>query len=88
MTAGVIASSRLSEFQDAVNKHPSVVLTFQEEESKTYILVITMKRDDAQINSILDRFGFLEVEFSEEMKGGREEVSENINVKIRKLEVG
>ncbi|MBN1525929.1 MAG: ATPase V [Spirochaetales bacterium] len=86
MHPGMVSTARLQDFKAAFENVPSVVLTFNEEEGKTYAMVITMKRDDAVANTILDRFGFLEVELTPEMMGNKEGVAENIAAKILKLE--
>ncbi|RPJ06102.1 MAG: ATPase V [Spirochaetaceae bacterium] len=68
-----------------MQKLPSVVLTFQEADSRTYVLVIAMKRDESQVGVILDRFNFLEVEITQEMLGVKDEVGRSIEGKVASL---
>jgi V/A-type H+-transporting ATPase subunit I len=60
--AGIVQNSYLEAFGEALAELPSVHLRYQDENQQTTLLLITMKRDDAAVSKILDKFGWTDVE--------------------------
>ncbi|MBN2351197.1 MAG: ATPase V [Spirochaetales bacterium] len=82
---GVLAAERLGDFKAEIDAFPSVVLTFREDENAASLLVISMKRDDAQVDALLEKYGFQEAEVIPEMLGAKEEVAAAVEKKISAL---
>ncbi len=82
---GSIQSSRLEGFTTALKIIPSVQLSFQEEDNRTNLLLITMKRDDKQVNTVLDQYGWTDVELPKEKLSLKEEVMNDLEIKLNKF---
>ncbi len=82
---GSVRSAHLEAFSSALKALPSVRLNFREEEDHTALLLITMKRDEARVNKILDKYGWVDVELSKEMSGARDEVINDLETKLAGL---
>ncbi len=81
---GTIPPMNLKSFKTEINMLPSVILDVEEGEEKIHIL-ITMKRDDKRINKILDKFGWIDVEITSESHGLKDDVLDDINVRLTTL---
>jgi V/A-type H+-transporting ATPase subunit I len=53
----------------ALREMPSVRMKIREEGKLSYTLLITMKRDDSVTNKILERFGWVDAEFTADLSG-------------------
>jgi len=78
---GQVKTEALSGLKKEVEAFPSVVLTFHEEAGESFLLIITMKRDEAAIAAILDKYAFRPVELPQELSGIKGEVLTNIQAK-------
>jgi len=83
---GMVLASRYESFNSAINKLPSVLLNFPEADHQVNLLLITMKRDDSQVNKILDQFGWVDIEFSKEFSGSKKEIINDLEARLIKLE--
>ncbi|MBN1696380.1 MAG: ATPase V [Spirochaetales bacterium] len=83
---GTIPSSRLDDLSAALKEVPSVILHFNEENGRTNLLLITMKRDDSRIDNILDQYGWIDTELKEEMHGVKDDVIHDLETKIAGFE--
>ncbi|HEB09774.1 MAG TPA: ATPase V [Spirochaetales bacterium] len=83
---GMVPASRYESFNSAINKLPSVLLNFPEKDHQVNLLLITMKRDDSQVNKILDQFGWVDIEFSKEFSGSKKEIITDLEARLMKLE--
>ncbi len=83
---GMVLASRYESFNSAINKLPSVLLNFPEADHQVNLLLITMKRDDSQVNKILDQFGWVDIEFSKELSGSKKEIINDLEARLMNLE--
>ncbi len=79
---GSLISNQLDPFSSALKALPSVQLNFQEEEGRTNLLVITMKRDDKQVDKLLDKYGWVNVELPQGAGGSREKVLSDLENRL------
>jgi V/A-type H+-transporting ATPase subunit I len=79
---GSVRRTALPELLEALKGVPSVHMMLGEEENQATVLLITMKRDDALVNKLLDKHGWAEVVLSREMLGGKEEVLKDLDGKL------
>lgn len=78
---GQVKTELLPDLKRELEAFPSVVLSFHEEENESYLLIITMKRDEAAIATILDKYAFIQLELPQELTGVKGEVLANIRTK-------
>ncbi|MBN2441949.1 MAG: ATPase V [Spirochaetales bacterium] len=83
---GSVLTSKTEDLSEALKKLPSVILKFQEEESRTNLLVITMKKDDSQVNKILETYGWLDIEINTNMVDVKGDVVTDLEAKCATLE--
>ncbi len=83
---GMVLASRYESFNSAINKLPSVFLNFPERDHQVNLLLITMKRDDSQVNKILDQFGWIDIEFSKEFRSSKKDIINDLEARLIKLE--
>lgn len=83
---GSVPSSKTGDLTLAMKELPSVIIKFQEQDSRTHLLVITMKKDDTQVNRIFERFGWIDTEITEDMDGVKEDVISDLDAKCAALE--
>ncbi len=79
--AGTIQTSMLDAFTSDINVIPSVKLNLKEEDERTSIVLITMKRDNVPVNKILDNYGWVDIELSEEIGGPGEDALKDLGSK-------
>lgn len=82
--AGTIQQSYLEPFGEALRDLPSVYLRYQDDNQQATLLVITMKRDDAAVSKILDKFGWADVELPQ-AGGMKPEVAHELDGKLKTL---
>jgi V/A-type H+-transporting ATPase subunit I len=83
---GMVLASRYESFNSAINKLPSVFLNFPERDYNVNLLLITMKRDDSQVNKILDQFGWVDIEFSKEFSSSKKDILNDLEARLIRLE--
>jgi len=83
---GVIPSKRFNGFSQELKDLPCVVLPFHEDEDFTNIMLISMKRDSKQIDRILDKYGWSEIEFTHELGKNKDAAINKVNKKIERYE--
>ena len=79
---GSVRRTALDELLEALKSVPSVLQRLGEEDNQVTVLLITMRRDDALVNKLLDKYGWAEVVLSREMLGGKEEVLQDLDGKL------
>jgi V/A-type H+-transporting ATPase subunit I len=79
---GTIPEQNRETFREQINQLPSVHIESEHEETPVHLL-ITMKRDDKQVNTILEKVGWQDVELPKELEGAREKATRNIEEKIQ-----
>ncbi len=82
--AGTIQNSYLESFGEALKELPSVHLRYQDENQQTTLLLITLKRDDAAVSKIQDKFGWIDVELPP-ARGLKPEVTHELDSKLQAL---
>jgi V/A-type H+-transporting ATPase subunit I len=82
---GVVRSAVVESFGEALASLPSVHISLGEEQDPTTFLLITMKRDEAAVNKVLDRFGWMEIHLPQEVQGSSEKVSRDLEARLGKL---
>ncbi len=80
---GTVPAAQRETFEQQINALPSVHIATGDEENPVHLL-ITMKRDDAKVNRILQDAGWQDMELPKEMQGSQEEVFKDIKQKIEK----
>lgn len=83
---GMVPASRYEPLNSAINKFPSVLLNFPEKDHQVNLLLITMKRDDSQVNKVLDQFGWIDIEFSKEFRSSKKDIINDLEARLIKLE--
>lgn len=79
---GSLTGIQIDPFSTALKALPSVQLNFQEEEGRTNLLVITMKRDDKQVDKLLDKHGWVDVELPPAAGGARDDVLSDLESRL------
>jgi V/A-type H+-transporting ATPase subunit I len=85
LAAGAVATQKIPDFKKDLEAFSAVVLVLHEGEVKTDVLVISMKRDAAEIKALFNKHGFTEVQVAQEMLGVSEEVTATIDKKVLTL---
>ena len=82
---GSIRSSELESFEQAFQDIPNVSMELGVREGEPLLLLITMKRDEAVVDSILEKIGWTEVHLPKELSGKEDQVQEELQGKLRQL---
>jgi V/A-type H+-transporting ATPase subunit I len=82
MQTGTVRRSELQSLLEELKSVPFVHLNVGEDDTQATLLLITMRRDDALVNKLLDRHGWSDVHLAREMLGGKEEVLLDIDGKL------
>jgi V/A-type H+-transporting ATPase subunit I len=80
---GIVPAGRYEEFSEELKSLPSVVINFHTEQNQSSVLLITMKRDENRLNTILGKFGWMDAEIDYEMAGVKENVSQDLDGKLK-----
>ncbi len=80
---GIIPETRLEDFNTEFKALPSVVLNFHTEHGQSSVLLITMKRDDGRVNTLLAKYGWVDAEIDQEMDGMKENVVSDLDSKLK-----
>ncbi|MBN2551983.1 MAG: ATPase V [Spirochaetales bacterium] len=82
---GSIRSSLLEPFEQALAEVPNVVMEMGAQDNRTLLLLIAMKRDEGQLDHVLDKFEWTDVHLPRELSGKKEQVREELENKLRLL---
>ena len=83
--SGTVRNAAAQSFEAAFGALPSVHMTLGQEQDRTTFLLITMRRDEAAVNKILDRFGWTEVHLPREVQGSKEKVMRDLEQRLAAL---
>ena len=83
--SGTVRRAALPALLEELKTVPSVHLEVGQEEEQSTLLLITMKRDDALVNKLLDKHGWTDVELARESLGGKEEVLADLDGKLSRF---
>jgi V/A-type H+-transporting ATPase subunit I len=79
---GLIRSSLSESFEQAMAELPNVTMDVGNQENKSLLLLITMKRDEGAVNRILDKFGWTDVRLPRELAGSKDNVQQELEHKL------
>jgi V/A-type H+-transporting ATPase subunit I len=79
---GSIRRSLLESFEQALGELPNVTMEMGVQENQAVLLLITMKRDEAAVDRILDKFGWTEVHLPRELAGSKDHVQGELEQKL------
>ncbi len=82
--AGYIHPRHVQEFTRAIAPYPSVYLDMGAPDKPAFLL-ISLKRDEARIRSILSSVGWTDVEFPEEVRQSKDDALSHIDTKLAAL---
>jgi len=85
MQIGRLPAQNVRQLEAGLKDLPSVNIPMGQEEDMAHHLLISMKRDNEQINKILGRLGWNRVELPGELKSVKKDVSNEIASKLEKL---
>jgi V/A-type H+-transporting ATPase subunit I len=81
---GSIRGSLLESFEQALGELPNVTMEIGVPEQKNQtLLLITMKRDEAAVDRILEKFGWVDVHLPKELSGRKDQVQEELEQKLQ-----
>ena len=83
--AGEVPVDRFSSLEGAMQKHPSVVLNYAEDEKSVTALIIAMKRDDQAMERILADHAWKRIEFPHEVSGLQQGVLADLSAKLTRM---
>ena len=83
---GSIRGSFRESFGQTLSEIPSVLLDMEvQDKENPVLLLITMKRDEQQVDRVLEKFGWVDVHLPRELAGKKDQVQEELEVKLRVL---
>jgi len=82
---GRIPASNIKKLEDELRSFPSLNVALGQENDMAHYLLISMKRDSEQINQILNRIGWTNIELPDELKSVKEDVFKELSVKLEAL---
>jgi len=82
---GSVRSAVVDSFAEALGALPSVHIALGEDAGQTTFLLITMKRDEAAVDRILERFGWVEVHLPREVEGSKQKVARDLEDRLSAL---
>jgi V/A-type H+-transporting ATPase subunit I len=85
MQIGRLPASNVRQFEDALRDLPSLNVAMGQEGDMAHHLLISMKRDNEQINKILSKAGWSKVELPGELQTVKEDVFKELSVKLQAL---
>ncbi len=83
--ACAIPVDRFSSLERAMQKHPSVVLNYAEDEKSVTALIISMKRDDPAVERILADHAWKRIEFPREVSSLQQGVLADLSSKLARM---
>jgi len=85
MQIGKLPLSNVKQLEDALKAFPSLNVALGQESDMSHRLLIAMKRDNSQINTILANVGWAKIELPSELRSVRKDVFSEISAKLEKL---
>lgn len=85
MQIGNLPVSNVKQFEDALKAFPSLSVKLGQENEMSHHLMVTMKRDDSKIKTILANVGWTKIELPGELRSVKKDVFQEISAKIEKL---
>lgn len=85
MQTGKIPVSNTKQLEEDLRDIPSLDIALGREQDVAHYLLISMKRDSEQINKILEKAGWSEIELPDELQSVKENVFKELSVKLEKL---
>ncbi len=85
MQIGKLPAANVRQFEDALRDLPSLNVAMGQEGDMAHHLLISMKRDNEQINKILVKAGWTKVELPPELRSVKEDVFKELSVKLQAL---
>ena len=85
MQTGNLPVLKAKQLEDDLRDVPSLNIALGREKDIAHYLMISMKRDTEQINKILAKVGWTEIELPDELQSVKEDVFKELSVKLEKL---
>ena len=85
MQIGKLPAVNVKKFEDALRDLPSLNIALGQEDDMAHHLLISMKRDNEQINKILSKVGWTRVELPGELRSVKNDVFNELTTKLQKL---
>ncbi|MHC4742987.1 MAG: V-type ATP synthase subunit I [Planctomycetota bacterium] len=85
MQIGRLPASNVKQFEDALKAFPSLSVKLGQENDMSHHLMVTMKRDDSKINTILANVGWAKIELPGELRSVKKDVFNEISAKLENL---
>ena len=85
MQTGKIPILNVKQLEDDLKDIPSLNIALGTEQNVAHYLLISMKRDGEQINKILSKAGWNDIELPNELQSVKEDVFKELSVKLKKL---
>jgi V/A-type H+-transporting ATPase subunit I len=85
MQIGKLPAMNVKQLEDALQDLPSLNVALGQEDDMSHHLLISMKRDNEQINKILSKVGWSKVELPGELRSVRKDVFNELTTKLQTL---
>lgn len=85
MQIGKLPASNVKKFEEALREFASLNVPLAQEDDMAHYLLISIKRDNARINSVLAKVGWAKVELPGELRSVKKDVFKEISAKLAKL---
>jgi V/A-type H+-transporting ATPase subunit I len=85
MQIGKLPAMNAKQLEDALRDLPSLNVALGQEDDMSHNLLISMKRDNEQINKILSKVGWSKVELPGELRSVKKDVFNELTTKLQKL---
>jgi len=85
MQIGKLPASNVKKFEEALREFASLSVPLGQEDDMAHCLLISIRRDNARINSILEKLGWTKVELPGELRSVKKDVFKEISAKLTKL---
>jgi V/A-type H+-transporting ATPase subunit I len=85
MQTGKLPASKARQFEDDLRDLPSLNIALGSQQDVANYLLISMKRDSEQVQKILAKAGWTEIELPDELQSVKEDVFKELSVKLNKL---
>lgn len=85
MQTGSVDSGQADPLTEALRAYPSIAIETRRDATRVYFLMIGLKRDQKQLDAVLDAHGWQDVDISSDLDDLGDEVSGNINARIEEI---
>ena len=82
MQTGSVGTPLIERMRDALNEFPSVMVETRSDDEHTYLLLVSLKRDEKRINELLERFSWSDIDIRDDMQSVDEKVVKSIDARI------